>query len=219
MEKKQKGKTIDEVKLQIQEDMMLYLDGLDEYLGNKRNDVLNECLNIVVRNFKELKVKKIRVVIERDYSSNTSWDLYVDNLKYLLEGLDVKIENTNPRNTNILKDQNNYKKRSEYKGYLKANPKGYSQGEWDEYTIYFDYTKDDEEFARIEDIIEELERLYTHKNDYQVKIVEYNNEGYSKVVGVEHISITQIEFPEEEDLIKELDEMGCEYDEIQFNLM
>ena len=81
MKKKQKGKTINEVNQNIQEDMMLYFDGLDKYLGNKRNNILKECLNIISYNFNELRVKKIRVIVECDYSSNTSWDLYIDNLK------------------------------------------------------------------------------------------------------------------------------------------
>ena len=51
------GTTIDEIKNQIQEDLMTYLDGIDEHLGNPNEELLNECLQIVIDNFNTLKNK------------------------------------------------------------------------------------------------------------------------------------------------------------------
>ena len=114
-------------------------------------------------------MKKIKLVVKNDYDSDCSWMLYVEDLHYLLEGLDVRVENSNTRNTNIVEKVNSYKKGVEYKNYIDVSCKGYSQSDWDDYKIYFDYSNGEEEFDRVMDIASELKKLYTHKNDYFVQ--------------------------------------------------
>ena len=47
--------TINEVRSQMQEDLMIFLEDIDKNLGNKDEYVLNECLSIVIDNFNTLR--------------------------------------------------------------------------------------------------------------------------------------------------------------------
>jgi len=48
-------KELIEVREQIQEDLMTYLDGIDEAVGNKQHEIITEVCKIVVKNFNKLK--------------------------------------------------------------------------------------------------------------------------------------------------------------------
>ena len=48
-------KELEELREQLQEDLMIYLDGLDEAVGNKQHEIINEVCKIVVKNFNKLK--------------------------------------------------------------------------------------------------------------------------------------------------------------------
>jgi hypothetical protein len=48
-------KELIEVREQIQEDLMTYLDGIDEAVGNKQHEIINEVCKIIVKNFNKLK--------------------------------------------------------------------------------------------------------------------------------------------------------------------
>tara|TARA_R110002074_G_scaffold1973_2_gene11869 strand:+ start:684 stop:1184 length:501 start_codon:yes stop_codon:yes gene_type:complete len=164
-------------------------------------------------------MNKIKLEVKNDYDSNYSWELYKDNLEDLLDGLDVRVENSNTRNTNILEKVNSYRKGVEYKNYIDVSCKGYSQGDWDDYKIYFDYSNDEfiEEFSRVEDVAKELEKLYTHKNDYWVQQIEVLDSGHEKTLECLSFSILDIEFPENSDIKYRIDEEMIKYDEIEFN--
>jgi len=164
-------------------------------------------------------MKKIKLVVKNDYDSDCSWMLYVEDLHYLLEGLDVRVENSNTRNTNIVEKVNSYKKGVEYKNYIDVSCKGYSQSDWDDYKIYFDYSNGEEEFDRVMDIASELKKLYTHKNDYFVQQIEVLDSGHEKTLESLSFSIMNIEFPDESDIIYYIDDdLDIEYDTIEFNL-
>jgi len=47
--------TINEVRSQIQEDLIIFLEDIDKNLGNKDEYVLNECLKIIIDNFNTLR--------------------------------------------------------------------------------------------------------------------------------------------------------------------
>jgi hypothetical protein len=164
-------------------------------------------------------MKTIKLVVENDYDSGFSWELYEDNLHDLLNGLDVRVENSNTRNSNILEKVNSYRKGVEYKNFIDVNCVGYSQGDWDEYKIYFDYSNEEfiEEFSRVEDCAKELEKLYTHKNDYVVKQIEELDSGHTKTLESFYFSILDVEFPNNSDIKYHIDEESIEYDEIEFN--
>ena len=48
-------KELIEVCSQIQEDLMIYLDGIDEAVGNKEQEIITKVCQIVVNNFNKLK--------------------------------------------------------------------------------------------------------------------------------------------------------------------
>jgi hypothetical protein len=49
------NKELIEVREQIQEDLMAYLDGIDEAVGNKEQEIITKVCQIVVDNFNKLK--------------------------------------------------------------------------------------------------------------------------------------------------------------------
>ena len=161
-------------------------------------------------------MKKIKLVVKNDYDSSYCWELYKDNLQDLVDGLDVRVENSNSRNTNILKGVNSYKKGVEYKNYIDVRCIGYSQGDWDDYKIYFDYSNGEEEFDRVMYVASELEKLYTHKNDYFVQQIEVLDSGHEKTIQRFSFSILDVEFPNNSDIKYRIDEEMIEYDEIEF---
>ena len=55
MKKKKMKKELIEVCSQIQEDLMIYLDGIDEAVGNKEQEIITKVCQIVVNNFNKLK--------------------------------------------------------------------------------------------------------------------------------------------------------------------
>ena len=48
-------KELQELREQLQEDLMIYLDGIDEAVGNKNQEIIAGVCKIVVDNFKKLK--------------------------------------------------------------------------------------------------------------------------------------------------------------------
>ena len=48
-------KKLIEVREQIQEDLMAYLDGIDEAVGNEEQEIITKVCQIVVDNFNKLK--------------------------------------------------------------------------------------------------------------------------------------------------------------------
>ena len=48
-------KELQELREQLQEDLMTYLDGVDEAVGNKNHEIIAGVCQIVVDNFKKLK--------------------------------------------------------------------------------------------------------------------------------------------------------------------
>ena len=49
-------KELIEVREQIQEDLMIYLDGIDEAVGNEEQEIITKVCQIVVDNFNKLDI-------------------------------------------------------------------------------------------------------------------------------------------------------------------
>ena len=65
----------------------------------------------------------------------------------------------------------------------------------------------------------ELKKVFTHKNQYSIEEIEELDSGHSKTITHYTITIMHIEFPEEEDIEKEIKEQhDLEYDQVLFNL-
>jgi len=163
-------------------------------------------------------MKKMKLEVSLDYDSDNAWDLYKDCILDMIIGLDVRIDNSNSKNINIFEGVSNYKKGVEYKNYIDVRCVGYSQSDWDEYKIYFDYSNTSEEFKSIEGVAKELKKIYTHKNDYIVKQIEVLDSGHEKLLNTFYFPIMDIEFPNESDIIYQIDDELIEYDEIEFKL-
>ena len=50
-------KELQELREQLQEDLMTYLDGIDEAVGNEEQEIIAGVCKIVVDNFKKLKTE------------------------------------------------------------------------------------------------------------------------------------------------------------------
>lgn len=162
-------------------------------------------------------MRTIKLKVENDYNNNFSHEIYKDNLIILLDGLDVVVENDNNKFTNILEELNNNKDWEDYKYHSSVGCVGYSQGDWDCYTIHHNYKDHSEEKKIILEALKELIKLFTHKNDYIVEQVEFLESGHSKVIDVFSISITDVEFPENKDIKYYIDMNDIQYDQIEYN--
>lgn len=156
--------------------------------------------------------KEIILEVFKDYNSRNAYELYKDDLISLCENLDIRIENSNNKFYNILESVNSYKKPNEYKKYITVSCKGYTQSEFDNYKIYFNSYNDNIKYLQ-----SELEKLFTHKNDYIIKSFEVLETGHKKEIEDYFISITNIEFPENTDIKKEIQSYNIDFDKIKFN--
>jgi len=162
---------------------------------------------------------KTKTILEvyNDYDFNLSHADYKENINNLASELDIIIFNENNRLDNIISDLQKTKyctnHKDSYKNSITINCVGYSQSDWDTYTIYYnDMTNDLKYFCKL------LKRLFTHKNDYLIKEIELLDSGYSKVINTHSIMINYIEFPTNKDITETIKHYGIgHYDEIIFN--
>ena len=170
-----------------------------------------------LKNYTTTKSKTIKIEVNHNYDCGFAFEIYKEDLLSCARDLDIIVKNKNSRNfANILKDWDQVVS-MDYKYKKTIGCTGYSQSDWDTYTIY--YKEWNEQTQLLADL---LERLFTHKNDYSVNVMEYLSTGHSKMIHCFVLSITDIEFPEHEDIKEEIDEClydeGIKYDEIVYNL-
>ena len=163
--------------------------------------------------------KKILLKIEADYFSGSAHDLYMEEINELINEINIFCVVKNNRYNNIVEDLKKYS--SEIEDFTKnvlVNAKGYSQGDWQTYIIYYNDYSDS-----LDRLIKILKKTFTHKNDYFVnkyEVVTVDGEEYtSAVVDSTSFSIIDIEFPETEDIIAEYNFMyGADYDKIEVEI-
>lgn len=160
-----------------------------------------------------------KVVIKKDYNTNLCYDIWNEDISYLLTKLDLCCEIKNNSFVNIIEELQTTKNYSNnYKDNLIVNAVGYSQSDWQKYTIY--YNKDDVNKSYLKQLIKLLEKSFTHLNDYIAyvdELVTIDNKTYSSE-STEYLGfcVNQIEFPQSENIIKEFKEQyGIEYDIIE----
>tara|TARA_R100001377_G_C3139861_1_gene92273 strand:- start:137 stop:607 length:471 start_codon:yes stop_codon:yes gene_type:complete len=149
--------------------------------------------------------------ITNDYESNFSYQIYREGLVELSNDLDIVVQNTNREMMNILEHKD-----TNVDGYVQSiqiECKGYSQSDWDTYTIHYNQMT-----ADLEILIEELSRVFTHKHDYFIQEVEVLDSGHELVVDQHTIFINHIEFPTKLDILEQIESNGIEYDKLKFNL-
>jgi hypothetical protein len=163
--------------------------------------------------------KKILLKIEADYFSGSAHDLYMEEINELINEINIFCVVKNNRYNNIVEDLKKYS--SEIEDFTKnvlVNAKGYSQGDWQTYIIYYNDYSDS-----LDRLIKILKKTFTHKNDYWVnkyEVITVDGEEYtSDVIDSTSFSIIDIEFPETEDIIAEYNFMyGADYDKIEVEI-
>ena len=160
---------------------------------------------------------KTIIKITNDHYSTASHDEFLENINCIVnDGLDCFCEIKNNRMTNVVEQQKNYIfNKEEAKNKTIVEAKGYSQGEWQTYILYHNVKDDNNDLQRL---IEELEKSFTHMNDYWVEKFEQTEINGKKFNAEPHdhtsFCIRHIEFPEKEDVLKEYVEIyGEDFDE------
>ena len=163
--------------------------------------------------------KKIHLKIEADYFSGSAHADYIEEINELVNENNIFCVVKNSRYNNIIEDAKEYS--SEIEDFTKnviVEAKGYSQGDWQTYILYYNDYSDS-----LDRLIKALEKTFTHKNDYIVnkyEVIIIDGEEYtSEIIYSTWFSITNIEFPENEDIIEEYNsQYGIDYDKIEIEI-
>jgi len=159
-----------------------------------------------------MKTKTI-YTIKNDYDSNNAWDMYLDDLKNIVnyelkDKVYITHDNNKYRGMGISEYHNPNddepeeieELRKEYPESFTVIAKGYSKGDYVEYTVNHKDNLSEEELSFLYILKEELSRVFTHKNDYFVIVKELAGGGWERVIDTLGFSITDIEFPDEDDV-------------------
>ena len=170
--------------------------------------------------------KHTLITIENDYHSTTANDFWKEDINYLVNELNLCCEIKNSNYINIVEQEQRYSSNKEdYKNSIHVEAKGYSQGDWQNYVVYYNEKelKTPQQRTYFSSLLKQLEKTFTHKNNYQVgKCIvvtidgeEYKGEDYDYTT----FCIDHVEFPEEED-IKEayISIYSKDFDKIQINV-
>ena len=110
--------------------------------------------------------EKIGIKISQDCYGETSYNNYIEDINYLVNELDVFCDIANDNFENIVENEKMYEsKPTDYLHKTVVEAKGYYQREWQVYTIYHS--------EPIDSLIKQLQRSFTHFNDYIVEKYEY----------------------------------------------
>ena len=161
--------------------------------------------------------------ISLEYTGSVSHESFMEELIYLVNETDLEIlcKIKNDKFINPVEQAKNYSTdgvKFKYKTTVEA--KGYSQSDWQEYTIYHNVEKDNENLIRL---VDELKKSFTHMNDYWVEKFEREEINGKNFDAEPHdytsFCIRDIEFPDEDDVLKTyLDIYGKDYDEVIINI-
>jgi len=153
---------------------------------------------------------KTIIKVKPDYDSSLAWELYKEFLQTISEDQNIHVTNKNSDFLNVL-PTDGYKE--DYKNQITIECNGYVQSEWDTYTIWYNKLTDD-----IKLLAEELKKVFTHKNEYYLQEIEELESGHSKVIDTYGLVISNVEFPDKEDIEKEIKEQyDLKYDELIIN--
>lgn len=174
---------------------------------------------------KETEIKKeTLIVIENDYFGDDAELETTEDINNLVNELDVFCELKNGEYINIVEQEKRYSSsKGDYKKSIQIEAKGYSQGEWQTYTLYYKLDGSKKQKTYLESLIQHLERSFTHDHNYCVNKYEVVTIDGKEFKGESEdyttFCITNIEFPEEEDVKAEyLSIYGEDYDKIEINI-
>lgn len=168
-------------------------------------------------------MKKTTVIrINNDYMSTLAYDDRNEDIAYLVnEELKVHCTASNKKFSNPVEQFQKADRSGEnFKHVRTIVARGYSQGDWQEYTLRFNCNEDNQ---YLKQLVTHLERTFTHQNNYMVdkfERVEIGGKTFdADPHDFEHFYIDHIEFPEEEDVLKAyIDNWGEDFDEFEINI-
>lgn len=162
---------------------------------------------------------KTVIRITNDYQSALSYELRNEDIEYLLNELGdtVHVEISNSDYFNPAKTDGDPEDFAKVKTIV---ARGYCKGDWQEYTVYYS-CEDDNQY--LQQLVQHLERTFTHQNNYWVekferatidgKTFDANPHDYTS------FCVTHIEFPSEDDVLKEyVDIYGKDFDEYEIKI-
>jgi len=160
---------------------------------------------------------KTIIKITNDYNAQLSWESRNEDINYIVnEEVKCFCEVRNDRLINIVEQEKNYfSAKEEYKNRTVIEATGYSQGDWQTYVLYHNL---DDDNKHIIDLVDLLEKSFTHLNDYWVEKFEQTEIDGKKFNAEPHdhtsFCIRHIEFPDKEDVLKGYIEIyGEDFDE------
>ena len=153
---------------------------------------------------------KTIVKITNDYDSDGAHQSKVDDINYIVNEISVLCETTNDSYINLIEQEKRYaSEKEDYNNKIIIEARGYSQSDWQTYTLYYNEKElqTPEQRMLLSILIQHLERSFTHSNDYKVAIFEqtvidgktFNSDPHDYIC----FSITHIEFPDEADVLEE----------------
>lgn len=165
--------------------------------------------------------------ISKDNFSNLSYDMFTEDVNFLVNELNVHCEVRNKRDANIVNDMKNYQSSIEdYNNHVVIEARGYSQSDWQTYILYYNDNELNTPMYKsyFESLVKQLKRSFTHFNDYFCEKFEYIESNGKRYIENESFDFTgfcidNIEFPSEEDIKEEYIAMyGIDFDTIEINI-
>ena len=168
---------------------------------------------------------KTLVKITPDHNSTASYDAFKADINCLANELNIFCEIKNNDFINIIEEQKRYvTEKDEYTDSIVIDATGYSQSDWQTYTIHYNKKEIEGEIkkAYFYALIKELKRSFTHFNDYFCEKFEYIETKKGKLAVVNEpydfvtICVDTVEFPTKENIETEyLEIYGKDFDKIE----
>lgn len=167
--------------------------------------------------------KKLTIV--KDFNCHLCYELFAEDINYLVNELNVFCEIDNNDFTNIVEEQKRYNSyKDDYQDSETIISKGYVQSEYQYFKIYYNKFEIDTKLEKeyLNQLFQLLENTFTHfNNDYYFEITEtiiLNGITYnSNVLESGVFFLYDCEFPTKEDIYREYNSVysnGFEYDEV-----
>lgn len=165
--------------------------------------------------------------ISKDNFSNLSYDIFIEDVNYLVNELNVHCEVKNNKYINIVEQGKRYQSNIEdYKNKIMIEATGYCQSEWQKYILHYNENELNTPQQRMyfSSLVKQLERSFTHFNEYfceKFEYIESNGKQYIENESFDSIGfiIDNIEFPTEEDVKNEyISIYGNDFDTIEINI-
>jgi len=166
------------------------------------------------------------IVIENDYNGDTAEQERTEDINLIVNEINVFCEISNRDFINIVEQEKRYAgEKEDYKNSIQVNAKGYSQSDWQDYTLYYNEKelKTPQQRMYFSDLVKHLERSFTHNNNYQAnqfEVVEIDGKKFKGESEEDYyFSITHDEFPDKEEVKKSFTEIyGEDFDKIEINI-